>query len=81
LSSLPIVSQLKQLLAALRGDPELQNIPDTASLLTDVRLDSLELLNFMLEIESKLAIRIDFERLSYDHLGSLSDLADFLDAR
>jgi acyl carrier protein len=75
------ISALKQLLAALRSDPALQHIPDDASLLTDVHLDSLELLNFMLAIESKLAIRIDFERLNYDHLGSLTDLADFLDAR
>jgi acyl carrier protein len=75
------VSSLKQLLAGLRGDPDLLNIADSASLLDDVRLDSLELLSFMLEIESKLAIQIDFDKLNYEHLGSLVDLAAFLDAR
>lgn len=74
------VDALKQLLAGVRGDPGLLNLPDTASLIDDVRLDSLELLTFMLEIEAKLAMRIDFERLGYDHLGSLADLAAFLDS-
>jgi acyl carrier protein len=48
--------------------------------ISDVGLDSLELLQFMLEIEASLAIEVDFERLSYDHLGSLTDLASFLDS-
>lgn len=74
-----MVNALKQLLAGVRRDPELLHLPDTASLIDDVRLDSLELLTFMLEIEAKLAIQIDFERLDYDHLGSLADLAAFLD--
>jgi len=78
-SSVTLVSSLKQLLSALRGDPALLSLPDSASLLDDVRLDSLELLNFMLEIEAKLAVQIDFERLDYDHLGSLADLAAFLE--
>lgn len=73
------VNALKQLLASVRGDPALLDLPDTASLIDDVRLDSLELLTFMLEIEAKLSLQIDFERLAYDHLGSLADLASFLD--
>jgi acyl carrier protein len=48
--------------------------------ISDVGLDSLELLQFMLEIEASLAIEVDFERLSYDHLESLTDLASFLDS-
>lgn len=74
-----MVTALKELLAGVRGDPELTKLPDSASLVDDVQLDSLELLNFMLAIEAKLAIQIDFERLDYDHLGSLADLAAFLE--
>ena len=48
-------------------------------MLTDVGLDSLELLQFMLEIEASLAVQVDFEQLSYEHLESLVDLAAFLD--
>jgi len=73
------VIALKDVLADLRGDPDLRTLPDTASVLTDVGLDSLELLQFMLEIEASLAVQVDFERLSYEHLESLVDLAAFLD--
>ena len=73
------VAALKDVLAELRGDPDLRALSDTASVLTDVGLDSLELLQFMLEIESSMSVEIDFELLSYEHLDSLVDLASFLD--
>lgn len=76
----PTVLVLKDVLADLRGDPALKNLPDDASVLSDVGLDSLELLHFMLEIEAALAIEVDFERLSYEQLDSLIDLASFLDS-
>ena len=77
---MPTVVALKDVLADLRGDPELKNLPDDASVLSDVGLDSLELLQFMLEVEARLAVEVDFERLSYEQLESLNDLASFLDA-
>jgi len=73
------VVALKNILADLRVDPDLRTLPDTASVLTDVGLDSLELLQFMLEVEAGLAVQVDFEQLSYEHLDSLVDLAGFLD--
>ena len=76
----PTVIALKDVLADLRGDPDLKNLPDGASVLSDVGLDSLELLQFMLEIEATLEIEVDFERLSYDHFESLAELATFLDS-
>jgi acyl carrier protein len=74
------VAALKDVLADLRGDPDLRSLSDTTSVLTDVGLDSLELLQFMLEIEANLSVEIDFELLTYEHLDSLVDLASFLDA-
>lgn len=72
---------LKRVLADLLGDPDLtRTLSDNASLLTEVGLDSLQLLQFMFEIEASLGIEIDFEHLAYEHLESLSDLAVFLDA-
>ena len=49
-------------------------------MISDVGLDSIELLQFMLEVEASLALEVDFDRLSYDHLDSLTDLASFLDS-
>ncbi len=77
---MPTVIALKDVLADLRGDPELKNLPDNASVLGDVGLDSLELLQFMLEAEARLAVEVDFERLSFEQLESLTDLASFLDS-
>jgi acyl carrier protein len=77
---MPTVIALKDVLADLRGDPELKNLPDEASVLSDVGLDSLELLQFMLEVEARLAVEVDFERLSFEQLESLTDLASFLDS-
>ena len=77
---MPTVTALKDVLADLRGDPALKNLPDDASVLSDVGLDSLELLQFMLEVEARLAVEVDFERLSYEQLESLTDLASFLDS-
>ena len=77
---MPTVIALKDVLADLRNDPDLKNLPDDASVLSDVGLDSLELLQFMLEVEAHLAVEVDFERLSYEHLDSLVDLASFLDS-
>jgi acyl carrier protein len=74
------VVALKRILADLLGDPALAGtLSDTASLLTDVRLDSLELLQFMFEIEAGTGVEIDFTQLDYEHLDSLADLAAFLD--
>ncbi|HTB50528.1 MAG TPA: acyl carrier protein [Solirubrobacteraceae bacterium] len=77
---MPTVIALKDVLADLRGDPELKNLPDDASVLGDVGLDSLELLQFMLEVEARLAVEVDFERLGFEQLESLTDLASFLDS-
>jgi acyl carrier protein len=77
---MPTVIALKDVLANLRGDPELKHLPDDASVLGDVGLDSLELLQFMLEVEARLAVEVDFERLSFEQLESLTDLASFLDS-
>jgi len=75
------VEEIKRIAAKIKADPSLAaRLSDTADLVDEVGLDSLEMLQFMLEIEASLAIEVDFERLSYDHLESLTDLASFLDS-
>ena len=74
------VSAIKQIVAKLRNTPELaSNLPDTADLVNGLALDSLEMLQFMLELEDRLSIRIDFDRLQFSYLESISTLAHFLD--
>lgn len=71
---------LKQILARIKADPSLdRSLPDTADLVDDVGLDSIEMLQFMLEIEAALTIQIDFDKLEFSYLRSIKDLAAFLD--
>jgi acyl carrier protein len=74
------IEALKQILAKVKSDPLLfARFPDSADLVEQIGLDSIEMLQLMLEIESTLAIQIDFERLEYTSLRSVHTLAAVLD--
>ena len=74
------INTIKSILGQLRASPEMAfQLSDSADLVNDIELDSLELLQFLLEIEANLDIKIDFESLEYSHLNSISILATFLD--
>jgi acyl carrier protein len=75
------IRAIKTILSELRADPTIADeLSDSTDLVNDIGLDSLELLQFMLELEARLAIRIDFDKLEYSDLGSISTLARVLDA-
>jgi len=74
------VREIKNIVAKIKADPGLSaRLPDSADLIDEVGLDSLEMLQFMLEIEASLAVQIDFDRLEFSTLRSIRTLADFLD--
>jgi len=74
------VATIKEIVARLRDSPALAHeLPDDADLVDGLALDSLEMLQFMLELEERLAVRIDFERMEFAYLRSIRTLADFLD--
>jgi acyl carrier protein len=74
------VTAIKEIIAHLRGVPSMATeLGDHADLLNDVGLDSIELLQFMLEVEARTAKNIDFEKLEFSHLSSISGLAEFLE--
>jgi acyl carrier protein len=76
----PTIGIIKEVVAQLRAAPTLAGeLSDSADLIEDIALDSIELLQFMLEIEARMAISIDFEKLEYSYLNSIRTLADFLD--
>ena len=74
------ISAIKQIIEKIKAMPGLAaELSDTVDLIHDVGLDSLEMLRFMLELEERLAIEIDFESLEYSCFHSLRVFADFLD--
>jgi acyl carrier protein len=74
-----MIDQIKSILEEVRGVPGLsQSLSDSASLIDDVGLDSLEMLTFMLKIEEQLRVRIDFEQMDFSYLQSIRALSEFL---
>jgi acyl carrier protein len=74
------VGVIKDIIASVKREPQLAaTLADDADIVNGVRLDSLELLQFMLEVEERLAIRIDFDALEFTALHSIRGLAEFLD--
>ena len=54
-------------------------LPDDADIINGVGLDSLEMLRFMLELEERLSIQIDFDLLEYSYFDSIRTLAEFIE--
>jgi acyl carrier protein len=74
------ISTIKNIIANLKHQPELADkLSDDADLINEIGLDSLGLLQFMLEVEQCLNIQIDFNLLEFDYLQSIQTLAGFLE--
>lgn len=74
-----MISTIKKILSELKNSPELvDKLTEDSNIIEGVGLDSLEMLQFMLEVEEQLQIAIDFETLEYEHLHSIKSLAEFL---
>jgi acyl carrier protein len=75
------IQVVKAIVARVKRDESLaQGLADDADLVGGARLDSLELLQFMLEVEEELGIAIDFDRLEFADLHSIRRLAELLDS-
>lgn len=71
---------VKRILVQVKSLPEPWTaLADDTDIVEGVGLDSIELLNFMLEIEAQLGIRIDFDRMEFSNLSSIATLSAFLD--
>jgi acyl carrier protein len=63
---------MKELLAEVMGDPGLAGgISDDADVVDELRLDSLQMISFLLAIEDRFDVELDFESLELDDLRSL----------
>lgn len=73
----------KKIIAILADIKEDEKLKDTltgeSSIIDDVGLDSLEMINFLLMIEEEFGKEIDFERLEYSNLESINKFVSFLE--
>lgn len=76
---MPLTEEIKRVLERVKRVPGLADrLDDSAHLINDVGLDSLEMMELMLELESSLAITIDFERLDFAALASIATFSDVI---
>ena len=57
-----MIQEIKLILEKIKGVPGLAaQLADSADIIEDIGLDSLQMMEFMLEVESQLNLEIDFE--------------------
>lgn len=67
------------ILSEIKEDEKLKDtLTGESSIIDDVGLDSLEMINFLLMIEEEFGKEIDFERLEYSNLESINKFVSFL---
>lgn len=68
-----------EILADIKEDDKLKDsLTGESSIIDDVGLDSLEMINFLLMIEEEFGKEINFERLEYSNLASINTFVSFL---
>ncbi len=71
-----MIAVIKSVLEQVTGRPGLaEELSDTADIVGEVGLTSLEMVDFMLHLEDRLDLEIEFQELEFDALRSIRDLA------
>jgi acyl carrier protein len=74
-----VIQEIKLILEQIKGVPGLSDqLADSADIIEDVGLDSLQMMQFMLEVESTLNLEIDFEKLDFSYLKSIEKFSEVL---
>ena len=74
-----MIQEIKLILEKIKGVPGLAaHLADSADIIEDIGLDSLQMMEFMLEVESQLNLEIDFEKLDFSYLKSIETFSEVL---
>lgn len=71
-------STLADILVELRFKVTTESLTDDLSLIHDIGLDSLQMINFFLKLEDEFDLEIDFDDIDYDKMSSLKELIRYL---
>ena len=75
----PLQARISELIAQVKGDETLSKRLDSRSnLVEDIGLDSLQMINLLLLVESDVGVEVEFESFSIDHLRSLSAFTRYI---
>lgn len=68
-----------QLIADVKNDPSLvDTLTGSSHLIDDVGMDSLQMINLILQIESEFDVEVDFNSFYIDHLSSLNHFTEYV---
>lgn len=74
-----MIEKIKNVIGEVINNPALaQSFPADADIITDIGLDSLQMIDFMLKIEEEFNIELDFDSLEIGKLKSIRTFADYL---
>jgi acyl carrier protein len=75
-----ILDEVKELLQkALFDTDRLVEVGDDDDIVNGLGLDSLQMIGFLLEVEARFGVALDFERLDIATLGSVRSFARFIE--
>ncbi|MDT3426274.1 acyl carrier protein [Paenibacillus forsythiae] len=70
---------IKEIIIKVKEDEDLRStLTPESDLINEVGLDSLQMINFILEVEDRFGVEIVYEDLDYDSLLSIERFIDFL---
>lgn len=74
-----MVNKLRSILATLLDDPDqIKTIQFDTDLISEVGLDSLQMIKFLLMTEDEFDIEIDYENLDIAHLVTLNHFSEYI---
>ncbi|MDW3191296.1 MAG: phosphopantetheine-binding protein [Cytophagales bacterium] len=69
---------LANILVELKFEVTTETLTDDLSLIHDIGLDSLQMINFFLKLEDEFDLEVDFDDIDYDKMSSVSELINYL---
>lgn len=69
---------IKILVEVKEGKLQIEGLSGGSSIINDVGLDSLQMINFMLKVEEEFGIIIDFDNFDFSNLDSIQTFSDYI---
>jgi acyl carrier protein len=74
--------RLIKIICEIKGEKALEcNIDENSSIIEDIGIDSLQMINLILKVEEEFGIEIDFDDFDYTYLSSISTFCDFISSK
>ncbi len=74
-----VLEKIKLILEEVAGEPSLaKKLSSSTDIITEVGLDSVQMINFVLVLEDEFGIEINFEKLDYSIFNSVDSLVNFI---